>query len=123
MPNFTIDKLRRMHESAKRCDEKTFAEQRTNILLRAGDHYNKQAKGLVDNFRTKGNIATQSKIRLVKNHIHRITNLFINSILEGNPSVTTEPYNENEIIRVNKGKLDGWVCIRECIFNWKTNRF
>ena len=115
MPNFTIDKLRTMHESAKRCDEKTFAEQRTNILLRAGDHYNKQAKGLVDNFRTKGNVATQSKIRLVKNHIHRITNLFINSILEGNPSVEAIPFNDNELSDVKGAEM------RNAVLSWVKN--
>jgi len=109
MPNFTIDKLRRMHESGKRCDEKTFAEQRTNILLRAGDHYNKKAKGSFDNLRSKATIATQNKIRLVKNHIHRITNLFINSIIEGNPSVQAIPFNENELSDVKGAEMRNGV--------------
>ena len=45
----------------------------------------------------------------MKNHIHRITNLFINSILEGNPSVTTVPYNDNELGDVKSSEMNNAV--------------
>ena len=109
MPKFTIEKLRIMHQAGKRCDDQVFAEQRTNILLRAGDHYNKRANNIIDNLRSKGTFQNKSKIRLVKNHIHRITNLFINSILEGNPSITTVPYNENELSDVKSSEMNNAV--------------
>ena len=109
MPDFKIDKLRKMYSAGKQCDDQVFAEQRTNILLRAGDHYNRKAKNIVDEIRHKGAVQTKQKIRLVKNHIHRITNLFINSILEGNPSVTTVPYNDNELGDVKSSEMNNAV--------------
>jgi hypothetical protein len=109
MPNFKIDKLKKMYAAGKRCDDQVFAEQRTNILLRAGDHYNKKSKSTYDNLRTKGNVNSKQKIRLVKNHIHRITNLFINSILEGNPSVSTVPYNDSELSDVKSSEMNNAV--------------
>jgi hypothetical protein len=98
-----------MYSAGKRCDDQIFAEQRTNILLRAGDHYNKRANSVVDNLRSKGSVNAKQKIRLVKNHIHRITNLFINSILEGGPSTTTVPYNEQELSDVKNSEMSNSV--------------
>ena len=109
MPNFKIDKLKRMYAAGKRCDNQVFAEQRTNILLRAGDHYNKRANNVLENLRSKGAANTKNKIRLVKNHIHRITNLFINSILEGSPSTSTVPYNEQELSDVKNSEMSNSV--------------
>ena len=63
MPNFKIDKLRKMYSAGKQCDDQVFAEQRTNILLRAGDHYNRKAKNIVDEIRHKGAVQTKQKIR------------------------------------------------------------
>jgi len=104
MPNFSVDKLKSMYSAGKQCDEKVFAEQRTNILLRAGDHYNNtKSSSLGPRRRTTSN--SGQKIRLVKNHIHRITNLFINSILEANPSVSTVPYNKQELSDAKAAQL------------------
>jgi hypothetical protein len=108
MPKFTLDKLNRMYRNSKHCDERTFAEQRTNILLRSGDHYNRKAKS-TDDLRSKGSVNRQEKIRLVKNHIHRITNLFINSILEGNPSIEATPFNDNELSDVKNAEMSNSV--------------
>ena len=97
-----------MHKAGKQCDEKVFAEQRTNILLRSGDHYNntKTSSSLDPRSRRITNTSgSGQKIRLVKNHIHRITNLFINSILEANPSVSTVPYNNQELSDVKAAQL------------------
>lgn len=95
-----------MYSAGKQCDEKVFAEQRTNILLRSGDHYNNTKSSSIDP-RRRGTSRPSGgqKIRLVKNHIHRITNLFINSVLEANPSVSTVPYNDQELSDVKAAQL------------------
>ena len=92
-------KLIKMHGMAKRADEALAAEQRNNILVKAGKHYNNRSKigAFSDTLRGKVHQFTKPEIRLTKNHIPRITNIYINAILDGNPSVTTRPYNKDEM--------------------------
>lgn len=98
MPKFTLEKYNSMYEKGKLCDEKLFSEMRTNILLKAGEHYNKSMRKQLDNLRNRGvPVNNEAKIRLTKNHIHRINNAFSNHILESDPSVGIEPFNKTEI--------------------------
>ena len=96
MSEFTLSKLNKMYEDSKSADSKIFAEQRTNLKLRNGEHYNKQHISNVDNGRSRGFVDNVQKIRLTKNHIHRITNEYINYILENEPVIKASPLNEND---------------------------
>jgi hypothetical protein len=96
MPKFTLDKLNKLYETGKNVDRDLFSEQRTNILLRMGDHYKKNSGKVFEELRQRGIINREKKIRLTKNHIHRITNTYENSILESSPSVKAVPFNESE---------------------------
>jgi hypothetical protein len=111
MQELTLEKLKKMYEEGKRVDEKLSAEQRTNVMLRAGEHYKKsqQNKSIFDEFRQRGVITQDQSIRLTKNHIHRITNIYINSVLDGNPSLEAVPYNPDEIQDVKKAELNNSV--------------
>ena len=102
----SLEKLNKMYEDAKRVDEKIFAEQRTNILLRSGDHYNKNNHKTYEQLRSRGVISKEQKIRLVKNNIPRITNEYENQILEGNPSVQAVPFNDNELHDVKAAEMN-----------------
>lgn len=108
-----IEKLREMYDRGKNVDKKLFSEQRTNILLKAGQHYTKKQTNLFDEMRTRGMISREQKIRLTKNHIHRITNRYENGIISGNPSVQAMPFNKDELHDVkvadmNQSVID-WV--------------
>ena len=96
MPDFTLQKLKKMYEQGKQCDSKIFAEQRTNVLLRSGQHYNKKSSP-AGSYRSKDEKKSSQKIRITKNHIHRITNIYSDNILSGNPDVVAHPYNEAEL--------------------------
>lgn len=106
MADFKIEKLNKMFKEGERADKKLFSEQRTNILLRSGDHYNKrQTDRLIEDLRSRGVINRKQKIRLTKNHIHRICNIYQNSILETNPDVVAEPFNKDELQDVKEAQM------------------
>lgn len=95
--SYKLEKLNAFYREAEQCDSSLFAEMRTNIQLKNGNHYNDKAKGILDEFRSKGVITRDQKIRLTKNHIHRITNIYENYILDGNPDVSAVPFNDDEL--------------------------
>lgn len=102
-----------MYKTGKRVDDALFAEQRTNILLKMGDHYRKKSNVVYDELRTRGVITKKQKLRLTQNHVHRITNIYENSIIEANPSAEAVPYNEDELHDVKAAEMNnavlGWA--------------
>jgi len=103
-----LSKLKKLYDEAVDCDKALFAEQRVNILLKNGEHYKKSEAGAF-NSRSKNRSEKEAKIRLVKNHIHRVVNVYENSILENNPSVTVVPYNDSEIHDMKAAELNNAV--------------
>jgi len=101
--------LNKLYDDAVSCDKAIFAEQRTNILLKNGEHYKKKDKVSIANVRSKGTIKSGSGIRLVKNHIHKIVNVYENSILESNPSVVASPYNDSELHDIKSAEMNNAV--------------
>ena len=114
LKGLALNKLNELFDSAANSDKELYAEMRTNVLLKNGNHYNKQASRYIEQLRTKGAVPQeQAKIRITKNHIHRILNSYENSILEHNPSVTVSPFNPDELsdtkaASIGKSVLD-WV--------------
>jgi hypothetical protein len=105
-----LDKLNELFEMAKESERELSAEMRTNILLKSGNHYNKKSSNFVDNLRSTGIVPKeQAKIRITKNHIHRIANAYENNILEHNPSVAVSPFNEEELSDVKAAMLGNSV--------------
>ena len=100
-----ISQLRRMYDSACEVDKALFAEQRTNIKLRNGDHYNTTTRKIINNMRSKGIINNDQKIRITKNHVFRITDEYINHVLSANPSVEAAPYNASELQDVKDAEM------------------
>ena len=119
MADFKLEKLNKMFQDGERADKKLFAEQRTNILLRSGEHYNKQKQDkIIEDLRSRGVISRKQKIRLTKNHIHRVCNIYQNSILETNPDTVADPYNEDELQDVKEAHIANdiidWVKESNC---------
>lgn len=109
MPKFTLSKLTKMRQDGKRADDVLFSEQRTNILLKMGDHYKKKANSIYSEMRSRGFVSKNQKLRLTQNHIHRITNIYENAILQGDPSAVAVPYNEDELQDVKDAQLSNSV--------------
>lgn len=106
MAEIHLEKLNKMYKDAKNCDEQLFAEQRTNVLLKMGDHYKRRNGRVFEELRSRGVVSKDQKIRLTKNHIHRITNVYENGILNGNPSLSAIPFNENELHDVKAAQMN-----------------
>ena len=121
MSDFKLEKLNKMFRDGESADKKLFSEQRTNILLRSGEHYNKNKSGdrMLEDLRSRGVVSNKQKIRLTKNHIHRVCNIYQNSILETNPSTVAEPYNKDELQDVKEAQMANGV------IDWvkKTNNY
>lgn len=120
---FKLEKLNSLYEDAKTNDKVLFSEQRTNILLRNGDHYNKKDDSAISNIRNNGYVKSESdtKIRLTKNKIHKVTNVYINQIMDTNPSVEAAPFNSNELNDKKAAELSNsvlsWI---KAVNDWKS---
>lgn len=93
----TINELNEVYREADECDKDLRAEQRTNIQLVAGDHYNRQGSRYWNRIREAKQIAPEQRIRLTKNHIAKITKIYRNAIQTHSPGVTIIPKNETEL--------------------------
>ena len=97
MKKHKLDELNSMYSEAEEADRDLFAEQRSNILLVAGEHYSKTMGRALTRIREYSKLAETTKLRLTKNHIHKITRYYENQILSKSPGVTIIPQNENEL--------------------------
>lgn len=92
----SVEKLNDLYSKAETCDRELFAEIKSNVLLVSGKHYQNTSKRLWNRIRNvKGD--EQTKIRLVKNHINKITRIYINEILSSAPGVRVLPHAESEL--------------------------
>ncbi len=91
-----LDELNRLYLKAEEVDRDIFAEMRSNILLVSGDHY--QKPGRHERGPRGANLARPSeKLRLIKNHMHRISRNYVSSILSESPSVIIRPQIETDL--------------------------
>lgn len=97
MPDLKIVDLNRLYSEAEEADREVFAEMRSNILLVAGQHYEKRGSQTFDRRTTASETHDQKKLRLVKNHIHKVSRHYVTSILSYAPGVTILPNNEKEV--------------------------
>jgi hypothetical protein len=92
----SVSDLNELYRESETCDKEHFAEQRSNILLIAGEHYTKKAN-VWNNIRSRSDIPENQKIRLTKNHIQKIVKVYVNSIVTAAPNVIIQPNNDKEI--------------------------
>lgn len=97
MKQLTIDELNSLYSDGESCDQDIFSEQRSNILLAAGDHYSRKSSKWWNRIREGKDLSNDQKLRLTKNHIHKISKTYINNILTQAPGVTPVPNNPKEL--------------------------
>lgn len=96
MKLLTHDELLDLYNQSESCDQELFAEMRSNLLLVAGDHYNKKGSRYWNRIRESKDLSSEQKLRLTKNHIQKISKTYVNSIVAYAPSVTAAPNNPKE---------------------------
>lgn len=93
----TIKDLNREADEAKSCDKDLRSEQRTNIQLVSGDHYNRYGSRYWNRLREAKQVSPEVRLRLTKNHIGKITKIYRNEIQRHSPGVVVTPKNEKEL--------------------------
>jgi hypothetical protein len=92
-----IEELNRMYSDGESCDKDLYAEMRSNILLSSGEHYSKKNSKWLNRLRDSSEIQSDQKLRLTKNHTHRITRTYENNIMAQAPGVIPVPNNPKEL--------------------------
>lgn len=93
----SAEELNKLYTEADTIDKPIMAEMRSNILLVAGDHYDKRARYY--NARTRDNRVNeeQQKLRLTKNHIYRASRYYKTNLMSYVPGVTIKPQKATEL--------------------------
>ncbi len=86
-----------MYMEADSCDSEDFAEKRSNVLLIAGEHYNKKRLNLYRKLRDFSDVSNEYRLRITKNHIQNICKIYSNNIVSMAPGVGFRPKNEKEL--------------------------
>lgn len=98
MPKITHEKLERIYSEAESADREVFAEMRSNVLLVAGEHYQRKGyRHLQDRIRSRQDLSETQKLRLTKNLTHKVARRYISNIGGYAPGVTVLPQRENEL--------------------------
>lgn len=106
MKSLSHDELIQLYNAAESCDQELFAEQRSNLLLVAGDHYNKKGSRQWNRIRESKDLSADQKLRLTKNHVQKISKTYVNTLVSYAPSVTIRPNNEKELQDVKSAELN-----------------
>ncbi len=91
-----LQRLLDLYARAETVDQELFAEQRSNLLLVSGEHYNNMSNRYWDRIREARDLQPEQKLRLTKNHIGKISETYVNNIITYAPSVVATPNNEKE---------------------------
>jgi len=115
MPKLKIQDLNKIYSEADLADKDVFAEFRSNILLISGEHYSKRKAGVSNRIRASKTNHEYQKLRLTKNHTHRVHRSYVSNILAHSPGVTVGPQNENELQDQKAAELNlaVWQDIKE----------
>ena len=89
--------LERKYKDSNSCDDEIFSEMRSNVLLVAGEHYNKKGSKYWNRIRNSKGLSETQKIRLTKNHVKTICKRQIGRILAQAPNTKVVPNNQDEM--------------------------
>lgn len=98
--------LDKLYTEADEADKELFAEQRSNVLLASGDHYNKMRSNFFRRLRDSRSISQEQKIRLMKNHIGNICEGYVNQIVSATPGIGFEPAQSSELQDIKTADLN-----------------
>ena len=94
MKKHKIEELNQHYRDAESCDDEIFSEMRSNLLLVSGNHYSKKTTSFFSRIRNTQRLNENQKLRLTKNHLHKITRHYIQAITTKVPGVIPAPQNE-----------------------------
>lgn len=92
-----ISELNQFFSEGETADQELFSEQRSNIQLVAGLHYEKKGNKFWNRFRETKDIPNEQKIRLTKNHIRKIVLTYRNAITSYAPGVMASPKDKTSL--------------------------
>lgn len=86
--------LNTLYTEGDSADQSIFAEMRSNLLLIAGEHYQKKESLFYRRIRDAKELSQEQKLRLTKNHIRKICQTYVNNIMSMDPGVGFTPKDE-----------------------------
>jgi hypothetical protein len=92
-----IEELNQLYDQAERVDEEIFREMRSNLLLVQGNHYTKRTSKFFARLRNTNKLSEVQKLRITKNHIHKISRYYQNNLMAKVPGVMVAPQNDVEM--------------------------
>lgn len=104
-----------LYQEGDEADKELFAEMRSNVLLNAGEHYNRNRLNFYRRLRDARSISNEQKLRLTKNHIQKITETHVNHVIGSAPGVGLEPAQKSELQDQKSAELNNsvWEHIKE----------
>jgi len=96
MKKHTIEDLNRLYSESVSADNDLFAEQRSNVLLVAGNHYSGKGAKDLSRVRDLRDVPADVRLRLTKNHLSKICKTYLNNLMATSPGVQVIPRNEQE---------------------------
>ena len=97
MKTHKLEELNQFYKDDESCDDETFSEMRSNLLLVSGNHYSKKTTNFFSRIRNNQKLSDTQKLRLTKNHIHKITRHYLEAISSTVPGVMPAPKNALEM--------------------------
>lgn len=107
--NLTVGDLNKLYNEAESADREVFAEMRSNVLLVAGEAFSRRNQHWHERLRDTKNLSEAQRLRLSKNHIHKISRNYKSRILEFAPGVTILPKNELDLQCEKEAELNRLV--------------
>lgn len=104
-----LEELAQLYKDSESVDKELYSEMRSNVLLIAGEHYTKNVNKHFARLRETNRLTETLKLRLTKNHMHRIHRTYRNAILDKVPGVKAFPANEAEMQDQKDAELDNKV--------------
>lgn len=112
MPDPTTQKkhsladLQSLYRDGDTVDQEVFAEYRSNLLLIAGEHFNRRQSSFYRRIRDSRELSQEQKMRLTKNHTQKIVKTYVNNILSANPNVGFMPKDETSLQNQKQADLN-----------------
>ena len=98
--------LQSLYRDGDSVDQEVFAEYRSNLLLIAGEHYNRRQSSFYRRIRDSRELSQEQKMRLTKNHIQKIFKTYVNNVLSASPNVGFEPKDESSLQNQKQADLN-----------------
>lgn len=93
-----LGELNKLYREGEAADRDVFAEMRSNLLLVAGEHWNKTPTDKYrSHIRESRDLSDVQKIRLTKNHTHRVHRRYTQAIRRYAGGIAISPHKEDQV--------------------------